>query len=143
VTPRLRHAATQLLAHEAGEERVTSEQLAAASARLLDRLLAGLGQVLGHAGARAVFLRALKIQRAESPFLGGVGDFGRKDDDLSEQLRACLQSRDPETIKDVSEALFATAAGLLVALIGETLAWRLLQGVSPGTFLSAPETAGE
>jgi len=60
-TPRLRRAATRLLAHEAGGEPATSEALAAAAGRLLDRLSARLAEVIGPLGVEAIFLRAVKL----------------------------------------------------------------------------------
>lgn len=63
-TPRLRHAAVRLLAHEAGGEPATSEALAAASARLHDRLSTRLAEVIGSDGVQAIFLRAVPSGQA-------------------------------------------------------------------------------
>lgn len=135
-TPQLRRAAARLLAHEAGGKGVTSEQLAAAAARLLDRLSEHLAQIIGRAGIEALWLRAVKLRKAEFPFLderiltrdnGGLGD----------ALRACFQPQDPNAITGASVSLFATIAGLLVTVIGDRLARSLLQGAWPDAFSEA------
>ena len=68
-TPRLRRVARRLLAHEAGGAPATSEALAAASARVLDRLSRRLAEVIGPAGVEAILLRAVTLRKAEFPFL--------------------------------------------------------------------------
>jgi hypothetical protein len=68
-SPPLRQAATRWLAHEVGGERATSEHLAAASARLLDRLSAHLAQIVGRAGIEALWLRAVRLRKLDFPFL--------------------------------------------------------------------------
>ena len=134
VTPRLRCAATRLLALELGEGApATSESLAAASARLLDKLSHGLAQVIGPAGVRSIFLRAVKLQIPGFAVLDARIVLSDTRDRLAEPLRACLQEQEPEVIRAVSVALFATFAGLLANVIGDRLAWSLLQQIWPDT----------
>ena len=138
-TPRFRRVATRLLAHEAGREPVTSGTLAAASGRLLDRLSQRLAEVIGPAGVEAIFLRAVKLRRPEFAFLdAGIVPRGRGDS-LAEPLRACLREQEPEVIREVSVILFATFAGLLATVIGDRLAWSLLQQIWPDSLLSESE----
>jgi hypothetical protein len=130
-TPRLCRAATRLLAHEAGGEPATSETLAAASGRLLDRLSNRLAEVIGPVGVQAIFLRSVKLRTSEFAFLDerivprGQGDV------LAQQLRDCLREQEPNVIREVSVILFATFAGLLATVIGDRLSWSLLRQIWP------------
>jgi hypothetical protein len=137
-TPRLRHAAVRLLAHEAGGEPATTAALVAASARLLDRLSSRLAEVIGPAGVEAIFLRAVKLRKPEFAFLDERIVPRARGDSLAEPLRDCLREQPAEVIQEVSAALFATFGGLLVAVIGDRLAWSLLQEIWPDTLL--PDT---
>lgn len=134
-TPRLRRVATRVLAHEAGGEPATSENLAAASGRLLDRLSQRLAEVIGPAGVQAIFLRAVKLRKPEYAFLDERIIPRERDGSLAEPLRACLQEQEPEVIREVSVILFATFTGLLAAVIGDRLTWSLLQQIWPDTLL--------
>jgi hypothetical protein len=135
-TPRLRRAATRLLAHEAGGQPATSENLAAAAGRLLDGLSQQLAHVIGHSGVQAVFLRAVNLCRSEFPFLDARMLSLEQGQRTAEPLRARLQEQAPEVIRAATVALFATFAGLLATVIGDRLAWSLLQQVWPHTLLS-------
>jgi hypothetical protein len=138
-TPRLRHAATLLFAYEANAEPATSVALAAASARLLGRLSHRLAQVIGPVGVEAIFLRAIKLREPEFAFLGERVMARERGDSIIEPLLACLREQEPEVIQEVSVILFATCAGLLATVIGERLAWSLLQQMWPDILLSEPE----
>lgn len=133
-TPHLRRTAVGLLVREAGAERATSEHLAAASARLLERLWEHLAQVIGRAGIEALWLRAVKLRKSEFPFLDER--LFPRDARPGEPLRACLQEQEPDVIREAWVALFATVAGLLATVIGDRLAWVLLQGAWPETLFA-------
>jgi hypothetical protein len=138
-TPRLRRVATLLLAHEAREEPATSEALAAASGRLLERLAHRLGEVIGSLGVEAIFLRAVRLRKPEFTFLDDrIAPRGRGAS-LAETLRACLREQEPETIQEASVLLFATFTGLLATVIGDRTAWSLLQQIWPDTLLPAAD----
>lgn len=137
-TSPLRRAATRLLAHEAGGEPATSETLAAASARLLDRLAHRVALVIGPVGVQAIFRRAVKLRKPEFAFLDERIIPPERGDSLAEPLRACLREQEPEVIQEVSVILFATFAGLLANVIGDRLTWSLLQQIWPDTLL--PDT---
>ena len=126
-TPRLRRAMTRLLDHEAPNGG-HSEDLAAASGRLLDRLLQRLSVVIGTAGVEALLSRAVKLRKADFPFLDVPRAHGES---AGENLRDRLREHDAGLIKEVSITLFATFAGLLITVIGEKIAWSLLQEVWP------------
>ena len=137
-TPRLRRVASRLLAHEAGGEPATSESLAAASGRLLDRMSHRIAEVIGPAGVQAIFLRAVKLRKPEFAFLDERIILREPGASLAEPLRACLREQAPEVIQEVAVILFATFAGLLATVIGARLSWSLLQQIWPDTLL--PET---
>jgi hypothetical protein len=138
VTPRFRRVAIRLLAHEAGEEPTTSDVLASAAARLLDKLTRRLAEVIGPAGVQAIFVRAVKLQRPEFAFLDERIVPGERGGSPAESLGACLREQDPEVVQEISVILFATFVGLLATVIGERLSLSLLQQSWPDTLL--PDT---
>jgi hypothetical protein len=139
-TPRLRRAATQLLAREAeGGQPATSENLAAAAGRLLDGLSQRLAEVIGHSGVQAVFLRAVNLCRPAFPFLDERMVPLERGQSMAAPLRACLEEQAPELIREASVTLFATFGGLLATVIGDRLTWSLLQQVWPDTLISEAE----
>ena len=125
----LRQAATRLLEHEAGGGHATAEDLAAAAGRLLDRLSQRLAQVIGQAGVEAILRRAVKMRKAELPFLDERVAAPRNRETSGEALRACLQDLEPDVVRNATVMLVATFAGLLATVIGHPLAWRLLRDV--------------
>ena len=136
-TPPLRRIATRLLTREMGGQPATSESLAAASGRLLDRLSARLAEVIGPAGVRAILLRAVKLRAPEFPFLDERVVPQLPAESLAESLRARLQEQPPEAIQEASVILFATFAGLLATVIGDRLTRSLLQQIWPDTLPEA------
>lgn len=142
-TPRLRRVATRLLGHEASAAPATSEALAAASGRLLDRLTQRLTEVIGPAGVEAIFLRAVKLRKPEYAFLDERILPRQGGESLAEPLRECLREQDPEVIQEVAVILFATFVGLLAAVIGDRLAWSLLRQIWPDTLLPEDELRQE
>ena len=133
--PRLRRVAARLLAHEAGDEPASSESLAAASARLLDRLAYRVALVVGPVGVQAIFSRAVKLWKHEFAFLDERVSPPARDDIFIEPLRACLREQQPAVIQEVSEILFATFVGLLTTIIGDRLTWSLLEQIWPDALL--------
>jgi hypothetical protein len=139
-TPRLRRAMTRLLDHEAPANGGNAEDLAAASGRLLDRLSQRLSVVIGTAGVEALLSRTVKLRKADFPFL----DVPRKQgESAGENLRDRLREHDADLIKEVSITLFATFGGLLIAVIGERIAWRLLRDVWPETLRTELQESDE
>ena len=144
-TPRLRRAAVLLLAQETAGAPATSETLAAASGHLLDTLSQRLADVIGPAGVHAVFLRAIRLQQSEFPFLDERIFHSDNRESLTEHLRACLQEHAPDLIRAASVMLFATVTGLLANVIGDRLTWSLLAQIWPDTVLpgSKPQETQE
>lgn len=138
----LRHAILRLLEHEVGPGHASSYDLAAASGRLLDQLSQRLSQIIGPAGVEAIFLRIVKIRRAEFPFLDGP--FTLKRESIGQALRARLQELEPDIIRSAAGTLIATFAGVLATVIGEGLAWSLIRDVWPDTLPEIePQEANE
>lgn len=131
VMSRLRRAAGRAVAIEAGDGERTAEDLAAASGRLLDRLSGRLAEVIGPAGVQALFLRALKLQARDSPFLDERVLVRAEGESAGERLHACLRQQEPRAITDAATGLFATFMDLLVTVIGERLGWSLLREALP------------
>lgn len=144
-TPGLRRAVTRLLVHDAGGDGARSEDLAAASGRVLDRLSGRLAVIIGRAGVEALFLRAVKLRKADFPFLDERIFLVEQGERAGDALRARLQEREADVITEVTVTLFATVAGLLITLIGERLVWSLLRDLWPETLRSEtePEEARE
>jgi hypothetical protein len=138
-TPHLRRVATRLLAHETDGHPATSENLAAASGRLLDELSQRLAEVIGHAGTQAVFLRAVNLCKPEFPFLDERIVPVEWGEGIAEPLRTCLQAQTPAVIGGVSVTLFATFAGLLATVIGDRLTLSLVQQIWPDILLVEAE----
>lgn len=134
-TPRLRRVATRLLAHQTGGQPTTSENLAAASGRLLEETSQRLAQVIGLAGTRAVFLRSVNLCKPAFPFLNDCVIPVERGEAMAEPLRTCLQAQTPEVIGSVSVTLFATFAGLLATVIGDRLVLSLLEQSWPDLVL--------
>jgi hypothetical protein len=142
-TPRLRRAAARLLALELGAAPATAETLAAASGRLLDKLSQRLAQVIGPVGVHSILRRAVKLRKAEFPFLDERIVISDSRASLSELFRACLQEQEPAVIEDVSVTLFATFAGSLATLVGDKLTWSLLQQIWPDALSTSERTPGD
>ncbi len=135
-TPRLRGAVMRLLGHEAGGDGASSEDLAAASGRLLDLLSQRLAEVIGHGGVNALLLRAVSLSKREFPFLDELIFPVERGGSSGEPFHACLHGQEPAVIRTASVTLLATVAGLLVTVVGERLAWSLLREVWPETLRS-------
>ncbi|HEV8597005.1 MAG TPA: hypothetical protein VGR23_04720 [Candidatus Dormibacteraeota bacterium] len=118
---------------------MTSENLAAASGRLLDELSRRLAQVIGHSGVKAVFLRAVTLCKPEFPFLDERIVSLERGESMAEPLRACLQEQAPEVIRQASVTLFATFSGVLATVIGDRLTVSLLGQIWPDPLLHDAE----
>ena len=129
-TPLSRQAVTRQLADEAGGDAASSEVLAAAAGRLLDRLSQRLSVIIGRTGVEALFRRAVKLRKSDFPFLDELV-FREEGESTGDSLRRRLQRQDPDIIREVTVTLFATMAGLLATVIGERLTWNLLREAWP------------
>ena len=133
--PRRRLAMARLLIHEAGGDASSSEEFAAAAGRLLERFSGRLSPVIGASGVEALLLRAVKLCKADFPFLDErmlVGD----SEGAGDSLRARLRAQETKAIRESSVSLFATLVGLLATFVGDRLAWSLVRDVWPETLRS-------
>lgn len=134
----LRQVITQLLIQENKQSRDANEP-AAAAARVYEQFVYRLAPLIGEAGVQAIFTRSVKLIQAEFPFLimdNAVDPSGERG---PSQIWEALKHRDSATVRKASEALLIGFAGLLVRLIGERLAWRVLFDLSPEAYTSGPE----
>lgn len=128
----LRRILLRWLADEGGGDQALSAARAVAAARLLERMTERLSVVIGSLGVQAILLRALALSRREFAFLSGEHLVPlERSDGMGEALRACLEAQRPEVVTRATLTLFTTVVKLLVAAIGERLAWSLLRDVWP------------
>ena len=139
VNPRLHRVATRLLSHEARGDPATSEALAAAAGRVLDRMSHRLGEILGPLGVQAILLRAMKLRKAEFAFIDDLVISVARGDSLAEPLRALLQEREPKVITEVAVSLVATFTGLVATVSGDRLTWTLLRQIWAEALLADEE----
>ena len=135
---RRRQAVARLLAYEAGGDGANSEDLAAAAGRLLERFSGGLSVIIGAAGVDALFLRAVKLCKADFPFLD-ERMLSPDRESAGDSFRARLREQETAVIRESSVRLFATFVGLLATVVGDGLAWSLLRYVWPETLRSDTE----
>ena len=126
-----------------GAAPATAGTLAAASGRLLDQLSQRLALVIGPAGVRAILRRAVKLRKADFAFLDERMVSSDSSASLAEPFRVRLQEQEPDVIREVTVALFATVTGLLAGLIGDTLTWNLIEQIWPEAFLPPNRTPGD
>ena len=98
--------------------------IAAAAVRSWDSVQSRLAPIIGEDGFRVLFARSLHRARIEHPWLAREPV---KADVPFSTLKASLESQTPERAEDGSRALMTQFNELLNALIGETLAARLLR----------------
>ena len=105
--------------------------------RICEKLRGPLSSLIGVAGFRSLFSRALSLAKGEVPWLGGleIGPDGvlRFSDEMQSQL-------DGKEAAQGGTALIAQLLGLLVTFIGEALTLRLVQNVWPNAATAEPLT---
>jgi hypothetical protein len=101
---------------------------APASFVVCEKLRPQLATLMGSAGFRALFSRALSLANAEVPSLGGIRV---RPDGSPEGVGEIAAKIGPEEIAQSGVVLVAQLLGLLVAFIGENLTVRLVREVWP------------
>ena len=134
-TPIVAHVAVarRLLAHDrAGAELVLDD--AVIVGRVLGSLHQTLVPLIGEAGAHALFVRSLKLARAEFPELAkvaGPGDpSGGSQNGVADVVTRLCQL-DPNTCMEATIALLAVVLGLLTNFIGDPLVRQILRKAFP------------
>ena len=125
-----RNLAWRVLAHEAGDDQ-SVDGLADATERAFDRLYHHLAPLIGPAGFDALAKRALHLARLECPYLGRVVGAIQVDAFQLQGLRASVEGREPDEVREGLVALLGTFFWLLVTFVGDGLFWKLFRGVWP------------
>jgi hypothetical protein len=133
--------ATWLLAKETGGE-TDPPRLANAAERVGQKLSQRLGKSVSAAGAQALVARALKIARAEFPFLEGVSA-GATPEECFAGLRKRVLSIEVSEVRTGLVAVLGILLDLLVGFIGEGLTLRLVRDVWPDLPLFEPTRSGK
>ena len=113
-----------------------SEELTALAAGVYERFASRLTPLIGQVGVRAIFARSARLTQAEYAFLTKSA-IDTSDDGVPARIWESFKEQEPAMVKKAAEALLTTFAGLLINLIGERLAWRLLFDV-PEALSSGP-----
>lgn len=124
--------AKRLLASE-GAPWSTSEECAAASWRIYEKLNARLAPLLGRAGVQALFVRSAKLAQAEFPSLGEIAT-----PEALTRLGACLQALESTVAAEAAATLFGTFLELMTTFIGERLTVLVLRSAWPEIEETAP-----
>ena len=131
----LRQLALKVLAHRVGSA-TGAEALAAAARRAYDDLARVSAPLIGQAGVDALTGRALRLTQWEYPWLVHAREPEQSEGRFIDFI-VCLEQQDPAVATEAAGAVFATLAGLFVALIGEPLTERLLRRAWPDAFSDA------
>jgi hypothetical protein len=121
----LRQLAARVLRQRAGPD-AGAAAVAAAARRAGDELAPVLAPIVGVAGIDALAARAMHLAQREYPWLEKTRDLEHREG-LFAHVGFSLEQQDPAVAADAAAAVLATFAGLLVRLIGEPLAARLLR----------------
>jgi hypothetical protein len=131
----LRHVAADVLIRRAGPD-ADAAALAAAARRASDELARVLAPVMGQLGIDALAARAVNLVQREYPWLAAADD-AQQAEGLFPRVSFSLAQQDPAVGADAAAAVLATFTGLVVRLIGEPLAMRLMRQAWPDAFSGA------
>ena len=126
-SPKLKEFAQRLLAHETSSGKSVGGDGAAAF-RICDKMRVSLGKLMGVAGYRSLFSRALALAGEDVPWLGGLHI---QADGTLEGLAELESKFNDEQISVGEVALVAELLGLMVTFIGPTLTLQLMQQAWP------------
>jgi hypothetical protein len=131
----LRPLAARVLMHRAGPD-ADAAAVAAAERRAYDELVPVLAPLIGRVGIDALAARALHLAQQEYPWLANTRD-SEQSERLFSHVSFSLEQQDPALATEAAAAVLATFTGLLVRLIGEPLAARLIRQAWPDGFSDA------
>lgn len=136
----LRQVIIRLLTEEATQSR-DREDVTASVVRVYEQFAYRLAPLIGEIGVEAILNRSAKLTQAEFPFFAtnAVVSPGER---VRTQLWEALKEQETAMVRKASEALLTKFAALVIKLIGERLAWRLLFNLSPEIFPSSPPQRG-
>ncbi|MGI8603660.1 MAG: hypothetical protein ACR2OZ_11765 [Verrucomicrobiales bacterium] len=126
-TLQMRDLSQCLIAYETRRNK-SSETITPAAFHVCEKLRPPLATLMGNAGFRALFSRALAVARAQDAWLRALhvqadGSLGGLDEPEGPE--------DPEAMTEASVVLVAQLLGLLVAFIGGDLTLRLVREAWP------------
>jgi hypothetical protein len=133
----LRQVITRLLTEEAAQSR-DQEDPTAPVVRVYEQFAYRLAPLIGEVGVEAILNRSGKLTQADFPFFTASAVVSRGDS-VPLQLWKALKEQEAATVGKASEALLTAFAALVIKLIGERLAWRLLFDLSPEIFPDSPQ----
>jgi hypothetical protein len=131
----LRQLAARVLIHRAGTH-VDAAAVAAAARRAWEELASVLAPLIGDIGIDALAARAMHLAQREYPWLAKTPDL-EQGEGLFTHVRFSLEEQDPAVAAEAAAAVLATFAVLLIRLIGEPLAARLMGQAWPDGFSDA------
>jgi hypothetical protein len=133
-------AATRLLAQEGGCAGTAGER-AAAAGRIYEKLFARLAPLIGDTGVRALFVRSVKLARADVPFLDEIAAApqSRAQPPPEHELVRCLGRLPPDAASEAAARVYATLIALMTTFIGERLVLRVIESAFPATDDTMPK----
>jgi hypothetical protein len=137
-----RTLALQLLAREAGDSS-SPEGLADAAASAFDRLYRRLRDLIAPAGYQALLVRALFLARAECGLLQGIEVKTMPEGVRLDGLRESVRDHDVADVRACLVGALANFIWLLVTLVGQDLALRLVRGAWPAPTAEAPDVVAD
>lgn len=129
-----RHA-EKILAIEAGSA-PSAEAIASAVAKACEKVTERFAPIVGEAGIRTLYERALVLAVADTPSLAPARTDGARDEWA--KLRKCIEGHDADTAADAAVVLLSAFVGILGRFIGDTLVARILHDVWPAAFPRRP-----
>ena len=136
----MRTFARRLIAYESRADRISEARTSHITFPACARLRPHLTTLVGHAGYRALLMRALALAGAEVSWLRAVQVKG----DGSLAAPAEVRTRvDPKKILEGRIILLAQLLGLLVAFIGRNLTLRLVSEIWPKVKLDDRHYGGD
>jgi hypothetical protein len=132
----LPHLAQRVLMQRAGPDAADAAAVAAASRRAFDELVHVLAPLIGAVGIDALAARTLHLAQQVYPWLAKTPDL-EQSAGLFIHLGSSLEQQDPALAAEAAAAVLGTFTGLLVRLIGEPLAARLMRQAWPDGFSNA------
>lgn len=139
MNPNFSKIARQMLSHDSVGE-VTGAACAASAASALERLQARLTPLIGSAGMRALFTRAVRLTSREFATLAQL-QAGLLDENVSamESLTDALGRLDGAAAHAAATALYKNFLELTSSLIGERLVLLVLQRAFPNSDVTAKQ----
>lgn len=128
-----------MLLHDSVGE-VTAAACAASAASVLERLQSRLAPLVGTAGMRALFARAVKLTSSEFAALARVRSAMLAENvNAAESLTDVLSGMDATAAWPAATALYANFLELTSSLIGERLVLLVLQRAFPNVDVTAKQ----